>query len=51
MAATGSGKDVNAMLARLREKGVEATAETTMKTVADKLGITPREAYEMLVKD
>lgn len=51
MAASGSGKDVNTMLARLREKGVEATAETTMKTIADKLGITPREAYDMLVKD
>jgi len=51
MAAAGSGKEVNTMLARLREKGVDATAETTMKTIADQLGITPREAFEMLTKD
>jgi hypothetical protein len=48
MAAESSGKEVSNLLALLKAKGVEATEETSMKTIADKLGITPRDAYLML---
>lgn len=49
-AAKSSGKNVEELLRKLKEKGIEATEETTMKTIAEKLGVTPREVYEMLVK-
>jgi predicted DNA-binding protein YlxM (UPF0122 family) len=49
-AAKSSGKNVEDLLKLLKEKGIEANEETTMKTIADKLGVSPREVYEMLVK-
>jgi len=49
-AAKSSGKNVEDLLKLLKEKGIEANEETTMKTLAEKLGVTPREVYEMLVK-
>jgi hypothetical protein len=51
MAAESSGKDVNDMLTKLKGKGLDATAETTMKTIADELGITPRDVFTMLTED
>ncbi len=46
--ATSSGVDVNILLQKLKEKGIEADGETTLRVIADKLGITPRDVYTML---
>jgi len=46
--AENSGKDLNSILQILKDKGIKASAETTLRIVADQLGITPREAYNML---
>ena len=51
MAAETSGRQVSDLIAKLKSKGVEATEETSMKTVADKLGITPRDVYVMLTEE
>jgi len=40
-----TGKDPDELLKILRENGVDATGETTMKTVADQLGISPHDVY------
>ncbi len=51
MAAKSSGKEVTDLLEKLKAKGVDATQETSMKTIADKLGVTPREVYLMLTEE
>lgn len=51
MAAKSSGKEVSELLEKLKRKGVDANQETSMKTIADKLGITPREVYLMLTEE
>ncbi|MBK9389559.1 MAG: DUF4405 domain-containing protein [Bacteroidetes bacterium] len=51
MAAKSSGKEVSVLLEKLKTKGVDANQETSMKTIADKLGITPREVYLMLTEE
>jgi hypothetical protein len=43
-----TGKDVSELISLLREKGIEATPETSLRLIADELGITPREAYTLL---
>jgi hypothetical protein len=45
-----TGKDIKTLIQILRLKGIEANEETTLRSIADKLGITPREAYNMLVE-
>jgi len=45
-----SGKDIETLIQILKSKGIEANEETTLRSIADKLGITPREAYNMLVE-
>jgi hypothetical protein len=44
------GKDIEILIKILKTKGIEANEETTLRTIADKLGITPREVYTMLVE-
>ena len=51
MAAKSSGKEVSEMLEKLKAKGIDANQETSMKTIADKMGITPREVYLMLTEE
>ncbi len=51
MAAENSGKPVSDLLAKLRSEGIEVNEETSMKTIADKLGITPRDVYVMLTEE
>lgn len=48
--AEKSGIEVNALLEKLKEKGVEADGETSLRTIADKLGVTPRDVYTMLTE-
>jgi hypothetical protein len=51
MAAKSSGKEVSELLEKLKTKGVDVNQETSMKTIADQLGITPREVYLMLTEE
>jgi len=48
MAADNLGLEVSGLINILKEKGIEAAPETTIRDIADKLGISPREAYDML---
>jgi hypothetical protein len=47
-AAKSLGKEVPVLIGILKNNGIEAEAETTLKTIADKLGVTPRDVYKML---
>jgi hypothetical protein len=49
-AAESAGKDVESLIQILKAKGVVANGETTLRTIADALGISPREVYDMLAK-
>ena len=49
MAAENSGQDLNDLILLLRQKGIEADGETSLRTIADKMGITPMEVNEMLI--
>jgi hypothetical protein len=44
------GKEPADLLKILKDKGVEATAETTMRTVSDQLGISPHDLYSSFTK-
>jgi hypothetical protein len=48
--AEKTGKDVEALVKILKTKGVDADGGTTLRSVADILGISPREVYEMLAE-
>jgi hypothetical protein len=48
MAADNSGADIDKIILQLKEKGIAAGPETTIRTVAGQMGITPSEAYNML---
>jgi hypothetical protein len=49
-AAEKTGRDVETLVQLLKERGVEANGETTLREIADKLGNTPRDVYNMLAK-
>jgi hypothetical protein len=44
------GKDQNELIKILKENGVNATGETTMKSVSEQLGISPHDVYASLAK-
>jgi len=46
--ASASGIEVSVLIQKLKEKGIEADGETSLRTIADKLGNTPREIFDML---
>jgi len=46
--AESTGKELTAIIAILKEKGIEATGETSLREIAEKLGVTPRDVYNML---
>lgn len=46
--ADKTGKTTAELISILREKGVEATPETSLRLIADKMGVTPKEAYSVL---
>ena len=48
--AERTGKDIETLIQILKSKGIEVTGETTLRTIADKLGVTPRDVYNMLIK-
>lgn len=47
-AAANAGKETEQLIQLLRVKGVEANGETTLRTIAAQLGITPKEVFDML---
>lgn len=48
MVAEQSGKRLEDLVSILKEKGIEANGETTLRAIADKLGITPRDVNAFL---
>ena len=46
--AESTGKDLSVIIAILKGKGIEANGETTLREIAEKLGLTPRDVYSML---
>ncbi|MCU0457291.1 MAG: hypothetical protein MUE74_13420, partial [Bacteroidales bacterium] len=49
--AKNSGKDVSELIALLQEKGVDAKPETTLRSVAEMLGLTPKDTYSFLISE
>jgi hypothetical protein len=48
--AASSGKELSVLLQILKDAGIEADGETSLRTIADKLGVTPRDVYNILVE-
>lgn len=48
--ANASGKEPSLLILILKEKGVEANGETTLRSIADELGVSPRDVYTMLTE-
>lgn len=48
--AESTGKELSVIIGILKEKGIEANGETTLRDIAEKLGVTPRDIYTMLAK-
>jgi Domain of unknown function (DUF4405) len=46
--AANSGIEVNVLIQKLKEKGIEAEGGTSLRTIADQLGVTPRDVYTLL---
>jgi hypothetical protein len=46
--AVSSGTEVTVLIQKLKEKGIEAKGETSLRTIADKMGVTPKDVYTML---
>jgi hypothetical protein len=49
-AATSSGKDPKLLIQRLKAKGIEANEATLLRTIAEKMGKTPKDVYTFLVE-
>lgn len=49
--AESSGREPSALLLKLKEQGIEADENTTVRAIADRMGITPKEVYDMLTED
>jgi len=49
-AADKSGIELPVLIDKLKNKGIEADGETSLRTIADKLGVSPKDVYDMLVQ-
>ena len=49
-AAQRTGKDLGTLINTLKKKGIEADGETSLRTIADKLGVTPGDVYNILAE-
>lgn len=49
--ADNSGIDISVIIGILKEKGVDADVQTSLRTVADKLGMTPRDVYTLITEN
>jgi hypothetical protein len=47
--AVSSGKDLQVLIKILKDRGIEADEKTSLRSIADKLGTTPREVYNFLI--
>jgi hypothetical protein len=48
--ASSNGIDPAHIIKMLKEKGIDASEETTMRDIADKSGMTPIDVYKMVTK-
>jgi hypothetical protein len=48
--AANTGIDLNVLLEKLKQKGIDADGETSLRSIADQLGVTPKDVYNMLVQ-
>jgi len=48
--AKSSGKDLQVLIKILKDRGIEADEKTSLRSIADKLGLTPREVYNFLIE-
>jgi hypothetical protein len=48
--AKSAGKDPLLLIKILKDKGIEADESTSLRTIADKLGVTPRDVYNLLIE-
>ena len=48
--AKSSGKDLQVLIKILKNRGIEADEKTSLRSIADKLGLTPREVYNFLIE-
>jgi hypothetical protein len=46
--ASRMGKEPSELMQILKGKGIEATAETTMRSIADQMSISPHDVYSIL---
>jgi len=49
--AQSTGKDMETLIRILKSKGIEANGETSLRSIADKLGMSPRDVYTMLTEN
>jgi hypothetical protein len=49
--ARSSGKDLQVLIKIIKDKGIEADEQTSLRSIADKLGLTPREVYDFLIEN
>jgi len=47
--ARNNGTDMKIIIGRLSEMGIEADGQTTLRSIAEKMGKTPKEAYDILI--
>jgi hypothetical protein len=45
------GKETSQLLSQIKESNIEITGETTLRTIAERMGISPADLYGMLVGD
>ena len=48
LTAEQSGRDVNDLILIIKEKGIEASGETSLRAIADEMGISPHDVYTLL---
>lgn len=51
MTSESSGKELGSIILLLKEKGIDANGETTMRTIAEQLGMSPHDVYAMLTEN
>jgi len=49
--AESTGKEISELIIKLKTIGIEADSNTSVRAIADRLGVTPREAYDMLTEE
>lgn len=50
MTAEKSGKDVSELIRIIKDNGIDAEGDTSLRSIADQLGMSPRELYSLLTE-